>query len=108
MQLIDQCAMMIHESVHDRQHQEMGSLKFFAKYATFKGRYELELEAFKEEFKWYWVIGWLLDPIKLYRFADHMVSIYKRDYVNLWWFNSQRQRAMKAALLSVVDNTPDV
>lgn len=108
MELIHQAAMLIHESVHDKQHQEMGSLKFFAKYATFKGRYEIELEAFKEEFRWYWSIGWLMDPIKLYRFADFMVDKYKRNYVTLWWFNEERQRQMKSALLSIVDKNPNV
>lgn len=108
MQMMDQCAMLIHESVHDRQHQNMGSIAFYAKYATFSGRYELELEAHKEEFRWYWVNGWLLDPVKLYAFADLMVSNYKKRYVTLWWFNKDRQKKMRDSLLSIVDENPNV
>lgn len=108
IQLMDQCAMLIHESVHDKQHQKMGSVTFYAKYATFKGRYELELEAFKEEFRWYWINGWLMHPTKLYDFVDLMVSNYKKRYVTLWWFNKDRQLAMKNELLKIVDQNPHV
>jgi len=108
MQLFDQCAMLIHESVHDKQHQKMGSVAFYAKYATFKGRYELELEAFKEEFRWYWVNGWLMHPTKLYNFVDYLVEKYKKNYVTLWWFTKKRQQEMKNELLSIVDQNPHV
>lgn len=108
VQMIDKCAMLIHESVHDLQHQQMGSVRFFAKYATFQGRYELELEAFKAEFLWYWAIGWLMHPTRLYAFADHMVEKYRKNYVNLWWFNDGRKKAMKQELLKIVDYHPNV
>lgn len=105
MQLINQCAMLVHESVHDRQIRNMGRAKFFAKYATFSGRMEIELEAFKEEFRFYWVIGWLVDPRKLYGFADFMVSQFKKNYFTLFFFTKKKQERFRQALLSVVYET---